>query len=143
VLWPWRATASPIEDLTGYWTGAGAVTLNSGNVERVKCAVTYKVSDGGSQIRQSMRCASADYSINSSADLKVKGTQVSGNWEEKTYSAIGEISGRYTGEAFSLAIRGANFTAAMTLNLSNCKQTISILPEGLEVKRISIALGKC
>jgi hypothetical protein len=143
LLWASRVAASPIEELIGYWTGAGSVTLANGNIERVKCAVTYRVSDGGSQIRQSMRCASADYSINASAELKVKGAQVSGNWEEKTYSAVGQVSGRYNGDGFSLSIQGANFTAAMTLSLSSCKQSISIHPEGLEVKRISIALGKC
>jgi hypothetical protein len=90
-----------------------------------------------------MRCASADYSINSSAELNVKGAQVVGNWEEKTYSAVGQVSGKYTGSGFSLSIQGANFSAAMTVNLSSCKQSISILPEGLDVRRISIALGKC
>ena len=42
-----------------------------------------------------------------------------------------------------LSIQGANFTAAMNVALSNCKQTISITPQGLDVTRISIGLGKC
>ena len=54
--------ASPLGESGGYWTGTGSVTLSSGNTERVKCAVIYKVSDDGSpQIKQSMRCASTDY----------------------------------------------------------------------------------
>ena len=139
----WAAGASPLGELAGYWTGAGSVTLSSGNTERVKCAVIYKVSDDGSQIKQSMRCASTDYSINATADLHVRGEQVSGNWEEKTYSASGEVSGRYTGESFVLSIQGANFTAAMNVSLSACKQSISISPKGLDVNRISIGLTKC
>jgi hypothetical protein len=139
----WAAGAGPFGDLAGYWTGAGSVTLSSGNTERVKCAVIYKVSDDGGQIKQSMRCASTDYSINATADLRVKGEQVSGNWEEKTYSATGEVSGRYTGESFVLSIQGANFTAAMNVSLSSCKQSISIAPKGLDVNRISIGLTKC
>lgn len=135
--------ADPIADLTGYWSGAGSVTLSNGNTERVKCAVTYKVTDGGAQVRQSMRCASQDYSINASADLRIKGQQVTGNWEEKTYAATGEITGRYTGNAFVLSIKGGNFTAAMNVALSDCKQSISISPQGLDVTRVSIGLGKC
>jgi hypothetical protein len=119
------------------------VTLSSGKAERVKCAVTYKVENGSGQIRQTMRCASADYSINASADLRVKGSQVSGSWEEKTYSAVGQVSGRYTGNAFVLSIQGANFTATLNVTLANCKQTINITPQGLEVNRISIGLSKC
>lgn len=137
------AKASSIDELIGYWSGAGSVTLANGNTERVKCAVTYKVTDNGSQIKQSMRCASTDYSINAQADLTVKGERVSGSWEEKTYSAVGQVTGRYTGGAFQLSIQGASFSAALNLTLSNCKQSINITPQGLEVTKISIGLGKC
>jgi hypothetical protein len=139
----WAAGASPIDELTGYWTGTGSITLSSGTTERVKCAVTYKVSDRGGQIKQTIRCASTDYSINALADLRIKGEQVSGSWEEKTYSATGQVTGRYTGSSFVLSIQGASFTAAMNVTLSACKQSISISPQGLEVNRISIGLAKC
>src|SRR5215207_440439 len=82
LLGPGAVAADPISDLTGYWTGAGTVLLKNGNTEKVKCAVTYKVSNGGTEVKQNMRCASQDYSINASADLVVKGSQVSGKWEE-------------------------------------------------------------
>lgn len=137
------ARAGSIDEMTGYWTGSGSVVLSNGNTERVKCAVTYKISEGGTQIKQSMRCASADYNINASADLNVKGQSVTGSWEEKTYSAVGEVSGRYTGSNFVLSIKGASFTASMNLTMSDCKQSISIAPQGLDVARISIGLAKC
>jgi len=137
------APASPIDEMSGYWTGGGSVVLANGTTERVKCVVTYKISDSGTQIKQNMRCASADYNINASADLNVKGAQVSGSWEEKTYSAVGQVSGRYSGSSLVLSIQGASFTAAMNVTLSSCKQSISITPQGLEVTRISIGLAKC
>src|SRR5262249_9598253 len=90
--------ATPIEAMAGYWSGSGSVSLTNGKIERVKCVVTYKIGDGGTQIKQSMRCASADYTINAAADLRVRGAQVTGNWEERTYSATGEVSGRYSGD---------------------------------------------
>jgi hypothetical protein len=139
----WPAAANPIGELAGYWTGVGSITLSGGSTERVKCAVTYKVASGGGEIRQSIRCASADYSINATADLRVKGEVVSGSWEEKTYAATGEVSGRYTGESFVLSIRGASFTAAMSVTLSACKQSISIAPKGLDVTQVAIGLVKC
>jgi len=72
--------------------------------------VLYKA-DGGTQIRQTMRCASADYAINSLAELRIKGSQVSGTWEEKTYSAKGDVTGRFGGDSFALSIQGAAFSA--------------------------------
>src|SRR5262245_7937522 len=137
------AAVSPIEDLNGYWSGNGFVVLANGNTERVKCSVIYKVTDGGAQIRQTMRCASADYRIDALADLRVKGEKVSGRWEEKTYSATGAVSGKFSENSFVLSIQGANFSAAMNVSLSDCKQNISISPQGLDVTRISIGLGKC
>jgi hypothetical protein len=137
------AAAATIEDMNGYWSGNGSVVLSNGNTERVKCSVVYKVTDGGAQIRQTMRCASADYKIDALADLHVKGERVSGSWEEKTYSATGAVSGRFSDNNFVLSIQGANFSAAMNVSVSDCKQNISISPQGLEVTRISIGLGKC
>jgi hypothetical protein len=137
------AAAGPIEDMTGYWTGAGTITLSGKDTERVKCVVIYRVGQGGGTIKQTMRCASADYAINAKADLTVKGTQVEGTWEEQTYSATGQVSGRYTGGSFTLSIQGANFSAAMDVGLSSCKQSIQIRPKGLEVRRISMSLSKC
>jgi len=135
--------AEPIDDLAGFWSGNGSVTLIGGNTERVKCQVFYKASDSNSALRQTMRCASADYTINATADLQVKGGQVTGSWEEKTYAAKGEVTGRYTGENFALMIRGANFTAAMNVTLSACKQSINITPKGLDITKVTIGLAKC
>ena len=142
VLMASAATAGPIEDLDGYWTGGGTVLFNEGT-ERVKCAVRYKVGQGGTHIRQTLRCASVDYSINATAEFSVRGQQVDGTWEEKTYSATGQVSGRYTGGSLVLSIKGANFTAAMTVGLSGCKQSITIHPRNIEVRRISMNLAKC
>ena len=137
------ALADPISDLSGFWSGSGSVTLASGNVERVKCQVFYKTSDSNTHLKQTMRCASTDYTINAQAELQVKGGQVTGSWEEKTYAAKGEVTGRYNGESFALSIRGANFTAAMNVTLSNCKQSINITPKGLDVTKVTIGLAKC
>jgi hypothetical protein len=136
------SAASTIEDLDGYWTGGGTVAFSEGN-ERVKCAVRYRVGRGGAQVKQTLRCASTDYNINATAEFNLKGQQVEGSWEEKTYSATGEVTGRYTGSNLVLSIKGASFTAAMNVGLSGCKQSITIQPKGLEIRRITMNLAKC
>jgi hypothetical protein len=141
MLFAATALADPIPGLVGYWSGNGSIALANGKTERVKCQVFYR-SEGTGQLSQSMRCASADYNINSMAELTVNGAKVSGSWEEKTYAAKGAVNGRYGGNAFSLSIQGANFTAAMNVTLSTCRQALTITPTGLEVQRISITLAK-
>lgn len=140
---PLNAMAEPIGDLAGFWSGNGSVTLAGGNTERVKCNVFYKATDSNTQLRQTVRCASADYTINATADLQMRGGQVTGSWEEKTYAAKGEVSGRYSGESFNLMIKGVNFSAAMNVTLSACKQSINITPRGLDITKVTIGLAKC
>jgi hypothetical protein len=142
LCWPVFA-ASSIEGMNGFWSGSGSVVLANGKTERVKCSVFYKVTEEGTAIRQAMRCASADYKIDALTELKIRGDKVSGSWEEKTYSATGEITGKYANDNMVLSIKGATFSAAMNVTLSDCKQNISISPQGLDVTRISIGLGKC
>jgi hypothetical protein len=137
------AQANPVSDLAGYWTGTGSVVLTNGNTEQVKCAVIYKVSPNGREVKQSLRCASPAYNINAAAELQVNSGAVSGKWEEKNYSQTGDVTGKLTDAGFSLAIKGLNFSAAMNVNGSACKQSINITPQGTDVTKITIGLGKC
>lgn len=131
-----------LQDMAGYWTGTGRVVLANGSSENVKCVVTYKVSSSG--FRQNIRCASQGFSFNGTADLEVtQGGAVTGNWTENTYSAQGDVKGKATDKGFSLSISGATFTAVMDATTTACKQTLDIVPKGLEVTRISLGLGKC
>lgn len=141
VLCSWAALAGPIEELVGYWSGNGSISLGNGKTERVRCNVVYRA-DNSSEFRQSMRCASVDYSIKSLAELKLQGSRVSGTWEEQTYSAKGDVTGRFGGNSFALSIEGPSFSAAMNVTVSNCRQSLSIRPQGLEVRRVSIQLAK-
>ena len=84
------SAAVGLQDMAGYWTGTGKVTLNNGSSENVKCVVIYKVA--ASSFRQTIRCASQGFSFNGTAELDVaQGGVVTGNWTENTYSAKGDV----------------------------------------------------
>ncbi len=136
------SAAVSLQDMAGYWTGTGKVIMTNGNSENVKCVVIYKVANSG--FKQTIRCASQGYSFNGTAEVDVaQSGSVKGNWTETTYSATGDVTGKTTDKGFSLAISGATFTAAMDVTTTSCKQTLDIVPQGLDVKRISLGLGKC
>lgn len=137
------ALANPVAELAGRWSGWGSVKLANGTAEQVKCIATYQVEDGGGGLQQNLRCASPSYKIDAVAKLSLASGQVTGSWEERTYSASGSVSGRMTGSGFNLSIQGANFSAAMAVATSACKQSINIAPNGFDITRIAIGLGKC
>ncbi len=135
--------AAPIDDLVGRWSGWGSVTMANGSSEQVKCVATYFVEAGGTSVKQNLRCASTSYKIDASAKLSNANGQLTGEWEEKTYSAVGSVAGRMNGTGFNLSIQGPAFSAAMAVTTTNCKQTIGITPTGFDISRIAISLGKC
>lgn len=135
------AGAVNLQEMSGYWTGNGTVTMTNGATEQLRCVATYK--PAAQSVRQNLRCASTGYSISAAVDLKVDGAAITGTWEEKTYSANGDITGKVTDKGFALAIKGPTFNADLNLTHSACKQAIDIVPTGVDVTRISIGLGKC
>lgn len=137
------AAATTINDLPGRWSGWGSVTMANGHSEQVKCVATYFVGGGGSSLQQNLRCASTSYKIDATANLKVNNGQVSGEWQEKTYSSNGSVAGRISGNGLSLSIQGDKFKAAMSVTTSDCKQSLSITPRGFDISNISVSLGKC
>ncbi len=137
------AVSGGVKELAGRWSGWGSVKHSNGATERVKCVATYFVKKAGALINQNLRCASASYKIDAEAHYNVRGTALSGEWEERTHSAKGNVQGRMTGNGFKLAVKGDTFTANMIVTSSRCKQSINISPRGLDVSRISIGLKKC
>jgi hypothetical protein len=135
--------ASPLTDLPGRWSGWGSVKMSNGNSEKLKCVATYFVAGGGSSLQQNLRCASTSYKIDATASLQVNNGRVSGEWHEKIYSADGSVAGRITGNGFNLSIQGENFSAAMLVTTSICKQSVSIAPRGFDISEISMNLSKC
>lgn len=136
-------SAAPLNDLVGRWSGWGSVTMNSGATEQVKCVATYFVENGGAQMKQNLRCASTSYKIDATAKLSNANGQLTGQWEEKTYAAVGSVAGRFTLNGFNVSIQGLAFTAAMAVTTTSCKQSISITPTGFDISRINIGLDKC
>jgi hypothetical protein len=136
-----HAASLKTEEFSGYWTGAGEVTMGNGAIETLRCVATYRST--AQAIRQQLRCASPAYAISSTADLAIAGEAIKGTWEEKTYASNGEITGRVTDGGLSLSIRGPTFSAEMLVAHTACKQAIDITPVGVDVSKIRMTLGKC
>jgi hypothetical protein len=137
------AVAATIDDLPGRWSGWGTISLPSGSSEQLKCIATYFVNDGGASMVQNLRCASSSYKIDATAKLKLASGAMTGEWEEKTYAAIGSVTGKTTSDGFNLDIKGDKFTAILAVTSTNCKQSVTITPTGLDIAKIAITLGKC
>lgn len=137
------AVAGPIELLPGRWSGWGKMTMDGGQVEKVKCIATYFSEGGGRGLRHNMRCASPNYRIDAKAQLSVHSGKVSGNWEERNYATGGAVNGQVVGDGISANIVGQAFKASLRIETEKCRQTMTIKPTGMGVARIAVRLAKC
>ena len=136
------AAISPFTAMAGTWTGGGVVHSSDGTQERLRCRAGYNVGEVGAEMRLNLRCASASYNFDLTSDVQYRGGAISGQWTEASHNASGSISGRASGDHVEAAARGQNFSANLSLTTRGNQQTVSIRPEGTDVRAVSLALER-
>src|SRR5216684_8830021 len=133
------AQRTAFTDLGGAWTGGGTVSLSDGSTERIRCRANYSLGDGGTTLKQTLRCASDSYKFNLNSDVVSQGGSVSGTWSESSRNINGSLRGRASGDRITVFVEAAGFSANLTLTTHGSRQSISITSQG-EVKSVSLAL---
>src|SRR5690606_36469168 len=99
------AVAEPsFAPLLGSWGGSGTYRLQDGTSERLKCDAYYTGS--GAQLGIAVRCSGQTNKMEMRSKLSASGGALSGSWEERTYNASGNVTGKLTEKNLSLAISG-------------------------------------
>jgi hypothetical protein len=136
------ASGTPFADLSGTWSGAGQIRLEGGKSERVTCKATYTPKDAGANLNIALKCASTSYAIDLKSDLESSNGRVTGTWEEKTFAAAGNVTGRATTGNVSVAISGGGLSGSMSVSFGGTNQQVSITTAGTALKGVSISLTK-
>ena len=133
-----HAETAIFKELGGSWRGSGDLTLSDGSRERISCR-GYYVPKGGDDLSLAILCNSPNYKLEIRSNLAGHGSSVSGHWEERTFNARGELSGRATGNGLKLSITGY-ITGSMSVSLSGSHQSVSISAHGTGFKTVSMSL---
>ncbi len=133
--------ASPFASLAGSWSGTGTVRFDGGQSERLKCRGSYTLKNSGAGMGLALRCASASAKIDLRSMLAYQGGRVSGNWEERTFNASGNLAGRASSSSMTLSI-GGGLTGSMSLSFSGSSQSVSIITTGTGLKGVTIRLRR-
>lgn len=138
---------SSFNGLAGRWTGTGLVTWKNGRQEPYACVVTYYLTEGGSAVKQLLRCQdgrSPDMKIDLRTAMKVvKGTQLIGRWEDRLYSLEGDVAGHVTATGFEANASHPLFNAALQIEMAGtCDQSVVIRPSR-DIEVIHARLSKC
>lgn len=137
---PASALEGTFSALDGAWNGSGTVRLDSGKSERLRCKGYYNAKSSNS-LGMAINCSNASFKINMRANLKSSGNSISGTWEEREFNQTGNVSGRQTGNGFSLKFSGA-ISGSMNVSMTGSRQTVSISTGGPGFTGVNLQFAK-
>jgi hypothetical protein len=120
------AEPSPFEHFPGRWVGDGKLGFSDGKSESVKCRVTYFTSEGGNELKQTIRCASASGNVEVQSAITYAAGALTGTWSELVHNMHGDLSGQTTSKGFRVAVKGADLSANMDVIVKEARQIIEI-----------------
>lgn len=132
---------SPFTGLSGSWSGGGQIRLENGRSEAIRCSAHY-APRGGAAVGLALRCASASNRIELRASLASRGDRVSGNWEERSYNASGNVSGVAAGNSLRLSISGGALSGFMVVTTNGGSQSISVRTDTTALRGVNISLRR-
>lgn len=132
----------PFAALAGNWSGGGTIALTGEIKENIRCRAAYNYGKANNSLALTIRCASDNYKFELSANVAERGGQFSGQWSEAAYKVSGTITGRVSGGRISAVARGDSFTAALAVNTSGNRQSVTITPEATYIISVQIGLGR-
>jgi hypothetical protein len=128
--------------LAGAWNGSGRIEMQNGTSERIRCRARYSVSQAGDVLAQDLRCASDSDSIDVNGTFQSDQGSLSGTWTELTRNVSGTLSGRASGGSIQARMAALGFSAGLTVNTAGDTQSVTIIPEGNEVRSVVVTMKR-
>jgi len=133
---------SPFEQVAGRWVGEGRLGIRGGNTEAVKCRVTYILTGGPDQVRQTIRCASQGGSVEVQSTVSHASGVLSGTWQELIRNMSGELTGKVTANGFHVAINSTDLSASMHIIVKDTRQIVEIQFHNSSLIGLTLVLTK-
>ncbi|AVT83440.1 hypothetical protein [Rhodopseudomonas palustris] len=134
--------AGAFDGLAGYWAGNGRVQMSDGSAERIRCQASYAVGGDGRLMQQKLTCASDSYKFDISSNVEESGGRLSGTWSEATRNVTGNVSGTVRGGNISAQVAGPGFNASLSVASRGASQSVTIVPQGNDVRQISVSMKR-
>jgi hypothetical protein len=136
------APLHPFAAMAGTWTGGGTIDLTNDIHEKLRCRATYTYGQSNNSLALAIRCASDNYKFELTSNVTEKGGQFSGQWKETAYDVSGSISGRVNGGRISAVAKGEKFNAALSVNTTGNRQSVTITPQATYIINVQISLNR-
>ena len=136
------ADASPLfKKLAGSWQGAGDLVLEDGTRERLSCRGYYVLKSEGNGLSIASLCSSPKRKFELRSLVAESASGVSGQWEERTFHATGQVSGSATGTTMKLSFSGT-IEGTISIALTGQTHSVNVSAAGAGIKGVSISLTR-
>jgi hypothetical protein len=140
------SSAGVFSGLDGSWRGDGSIRWRSGETERIRCQGTYEVDRSGNRLEQHLTCASDAMKLNitSSIVYNPEAGVITGSWNEGSHNVGGWVSGNASPTAIDALVQSSDkkFSSKVSVVTRGQQQTVSIVPQGLDVTAVTVALRR-
>jgi hypothetical protein len=133
---------TPLSLMAGSWSGGGTILLSDGTRERLRCRSNYTPDASGLNMQLSLTCASDSYKFSLASHVIYSGGRVTGNWNETSRNAAGQLSGTANGGQIDARVDGQTFAAFVTINTRGDKQSVNIRSPGSTMEEVAITLSR-
>jgi hypothetical protein len=133
--------SSLFKQLAGSWRGVGDLVLEDGTRERLSCVGYYVLKSEGDGLSIVSRCSSANGKFELRSLVAETASGISGTWEERTFHATGQVSGKATGTTMNLSFSGT-IEGTISISLTGKTHSVSVTAAGAGIKGVSISLTR-
>ena len=107
---------------------------------------TYEVDPSGNRLEQHLTCASdaSKLNITSSIVYNPEAGVITGSWNERSHNVGGWVSGNASPMAIDALLQSSDkkFRSKVSVVTRGQQQTVSIVPQGLDVTGVTVALRR-
>lgn len=136
------ADATPLfKQLAGSWRGEGDLVMEDGTRERLSCLGYYVLKSGGEGLSIVSRCSSPSQKFELRSLVAESASGISGQWEERTFHATGQVSGSVTGTTMNLSFSGT-IGGTISIALTGKTHSVNVTAQGAGIKGVSISLTR-
>jgi hypothetical protein len=134
------AADAGLDVLAGTWHGGGTMSFESGETESISCNGYYK---GAGNLSVVIRCKGTSSNFELRSKLESNGEKVSGSWEERTYNAVGDVSGTASAGKLTVQFSGS-LTGSLEMSFSSSSQSVSVSVDtkGAGIKGVRVSLNR-
>jgi len=134
--------AHPFAAMAGSWAGGGSISLTNDINEKLRCRANHTYGQRDNSLALNIRCASDNYKIELTGNVVERRGQVSGQWKEVNYNAVGTIAGRVNGGRVTAVATSDKLTADLTVTTTGNRQSVTITPKASYLIGVQIALSR-